>query len=208
MINKLLEKELKGIYDYELKGGSLYVYAKGYKIEPIYKIDSTGIGGFDRGNLIYITNFGSLENNILAFAIKQGKSSEEHNAKVKNLRKKVYELKSTQPAEEVIKRIGLDKIAEEYLKNNNDIKIEPFRGKIVDISLIKDKLSATIFFDKENTTKYYLDIIDLIENKTFIERCIKDNMLDISPELLLQIICYSVTGSSTRVKEKQEKNTY
>ena len=207
MINSFLEKELKGIYDYKLKGNSLYVYLKGY-YEPTYKIDATGIGGYDRGNLVYITNFGSLENNILAFVIKYGKSSEEKDAKVKKLRDEVRALKGTQSNEEIIKSVGLDRIVDEYLKNNNDITVEPYEKNYSVILLNKDNLHETIFVDKENTTKYYLDVINLIINKTYVENIIKDNMFNITPELLMQIISYSTKGWWTKVEEKKEEQNY
>ena len=208
MINNLLEKELKGIYDYEFKDNSLYIYPVNHKSEAIYKITNSGIGGYERGKPVFIADFGSLDNNILAFTIKQGKSSLEYNNKIKELRDEIKQQKQNHSPEEVIKNLGLDKIVENYISNHNDITLEPYNTTHVTVNLNKENLTGTIAVDKLNTTKLYIDIINLIMQNQYVEKLLSENMLDIKPDLFIQLVSYSATGLSTKVKEIQNVDNY
>lgn len=208
MINKLLEKELKGIYDFEFKENALFIYPYNDRYNPIYKITDSGIGGYERGSLVYIDNFGSLDNNILAFTIKQGKSSLEYNNKIKELRDEIKQQKQNHSPEEVIKNLGLDKIVENYISNHNDITLEPYNTTHVTVNLNKENLTGTIAVDKLNTTKLYIDIINLIMQNQYVEKLLSENMLDIKPDLFIQLVSYSATGLSTKVKDIQNVDNY
>ena len=202
MIKELLRKEVGGKYSYGDHGARVMLYYPLGTSNPAYQIDVSGIGGYnERGGLAFIADFGSLDNNILAFALTHGKSAEEYSDKASKLRKEILEQENTRPVAKLISDLGVDKLVNDYLKNHNDISVET-DSDYAAIYLNKGKYTGCVTRDKLNSRKYYLDMLDLISQITFVESMLKNNMIEISPDVLIRIIAYSVTGLTTNVKHR------
>ena len=66
-------------------------------------------------------------------------------------------------------------IVENYISNHNDITLEPYNTTHVTVNLNKENLTGTIAVDKLNTTKLYIDIINLIMQNQYVEKLLSEN---------------------------------
>ena len=208
MINELLEKELKGKYVYEKKGNELSIFYPDNQNTVIYTINEEGIATFERGTPVFIADFGNFENNLLAFALNNGNHNVKSNEKMHELRQKIRDLENNHSQEEIIKSLGLDNIVNNYLSNNDDIKIENLNDNLVKIKLQEGDYVGTISVDDDKSLKYYMDLIELIANKQHVNNLISDNMLSIEPDLFIKLVKFSKDGLFIRVTQNTYEENY
>ena len=200
-IKAIFTREIRGKYTYKKIADEILVFAVGYSFEPAYKINKYGIGGEERGMPYLIGDFGSLDNNVLAFSINYGSGNSHKDDRMTRLYREAISLLKIHSKEEIISDLGLADIVQDYLENNDDVVTEQQDHNLVSIKYRKENYIGTITIDQNNSWKFYMDIIRTISAKQYIEKFLADCNLDIPPELFIKLVSFSVTGLSTGVKK-------
>ena len=202
-IRAIFEREIEGKYTYEETEDWILIYSVNYSFTPSYKINKHGIGGEERGMPYLIGDFGSLDNNVLAFAIEYGSGNSHKDDRMHRLYGEATSLLKTQSKEEIISDLRLADIVQDYLENNDDVITEQRDHDHVFIEYRKENYIGLIAVDSNNSWKYYLDIIKLVSAKQYVEKFLADCNLDVSPELFIKLVSFSARGIPTKVRQIQ-----
>jgi hypothetical protein len=206
-IKAILQREIAGKYTYRENGDEILIYYIDYLYSPVYQIIYCGIGGYERGLPALIADFGSLDNNVLAFAMSYGLSNSRKDDWMSNLYSEAIAFRNIEPEseEEIIRFLGLAGIVQDYLNKNSDVIVEHKDGDedndLVLIHYRKENFIGFIAIDDINTWKYYMDIIKIVSSKTFIEKFLSFYGLDISTEFFIRLVSFLSSSSSTKVKQ-------
>ena len=206
-IKAILQREIAGHYTYRENGDEILIFYINYLYSPVYNIIDYGIGGYERGQPALIADFGSLDNNVLAFAMCYGLSNSRKDDKMSKLRSEAISFLNAKldSEEEIIRVLGLAEVVQDYLNNNTDVIVEPMdENKDDDLVLIhyrKENYIGMIAIDDINSWKYYMDIMKIVSSKTFIEKFLAFYGLDISTELFIRLVSFLSSSSSTKVKQ-------
>ena len=202
-IKAILQREIAGKYTYRENGDEILIYYIDYPYSPVYQIIYCGIGGYERGQPALIADFGSLDNNVLAFAMCYGLSNSRKDDKMSKLRSEAISFLNAKldSEEEIIRVLGLAEVVQDYLNNNNDVIVEHRDDDLVLIHYRKENYIGMIAIDDINSWKYYMDIIKIVSSKNFIEKFLKFYGLDISAELFIRLVSFLSSSSSAKVKQ-------
>lgn len=200
-IRRVFRKEIEGKYTYRETEDEILIFSADYSYHPVYKIIKSGIGAEERGIPHLIGDFGSLDNNVLAFAVKYGSGNSNKDDRMSRLYREAISSLRSKSKEEIISSLGLSDIVWDYLKNNHDVRIEHHNNELVLIKYWKENNTGTIAIDSNDSWKFYMDVISIVSAKQYIEKLLTDYSLDISPELFIKLVSFSATGLSTSVMQ-------
>ena len=202
-IKAILQREIAGKYTYRENGDEILIYYIDYLYSPVYNIIDCGIGGYERGLPALIADFGSLDNNVLAFAMCYGLSYSRKDDSMSKLYSEAISFLNAKldSEEEIIRVLGLAEVVQDYLNNNNDVIVEHRDDDLVRIHYRKENYIGMIAIDDINSWKYYMDIIKIVSSKNFIEKFLAFYGLDISAELFIRLVSFLSSSSSMKVKQ-------
>ena len=99
-IRAILLRELAGKYSFRENGDEILIFYINDIYNPVYQIIDCGIGGYDRGLPHLIADFGSLDNNVLAFAMSYGLSNSRKDDRMSNLYSEAIAFRNIEPESE------------------------------------------------------------------------------------------------------------